>query len=140
MATPFVAGSAALLLQKNGKTASVAKSAKTLFETTSNAVPQSNAASSGSSPALQSLAQAGAGLINVYNALTVKTTLSPGELLLNDTAHFSGVHLLTIRNGGSKIQSYTFEHVPAGTAQTYESVSFTIFYISIARYGWQAGS
>lgn len=121
MATPFIAGSAALLLQKNGRTVSVARGAKTLFQTTSQAIRQTNDNSIGN-PALQSLAQAGAGLINVYNALTVATTLSPGELLLNDTAHLQLVQVLTIRNGGKKTQTYQFEHFPAGTAETYPSV------------------
>lgn len=122
MATPFIAGSAALLFQKNGKTAAVARGAKSLFETTSQAIPQTNTNSTGN-PSLQSLAQAGAGLINVFNALTVKTTISPAELLLNDTAHLNPIHLLTVKNGGAKTQTYSFDHFPAGTADTYASVS-----------------
>jgi len=122
MATPFVAGSAALLLQKNGKSPHVARRARTLFETTALAIPRNK---SENSP-LHSLAQAGAGLINVYNALTLRTTLSPGELLLNDTAHYQPVHRLTLHNNGQKQQSYSIEHYPAATANTIGSVRLVV--------------
>jgi hypothetical protein len=36
------------------------------------------------------LSKAGAGLINVYKAIHSTTVVSPGELILNDTAHFQG--------------------------------------------------
>jgi hypothetical protein len=32
--------------------------------------------------------QQGAGLINVFDAIHSTTIVSPGELILNDTAHF----------------------------------------------------
>ena len=87
MATPFVAGGSALLLQVKGRSAAVALSARALFETTAHVVPSSNNVSS--SP-LQTVAQQGAGLIQVYNALRYSTVVTPGEIILNDTAHFSG--------------------------------------------------
>ncbi|KAF8302531.1 subtilisin-like protein [Clavulina sp. PMI_390] len=90
MATPFVAGSAALLLERYEKTASVAP---------------------------------GAGLINVYDALTTKTLVELGEMLLNDTAHLSngGLQTITVTNLGAESQTYAVEHVPAASAQTYPS-------------------
>lgn len=122
MSSPYVAGSAALLLQKNGKSSDVANGARTLFQTTSVPIPQDK---SSNSP-LQSCAQAGAGLINVYNALTFSTTLSPGELLLNDTSNYRPVHSLTLRNNGKKQQSYLLEHHPAATANTIGPVCLVI--------------
>jgi subtilisin family serine protease len=86
MATPFVAGSAALLLQVKGRHASVARSARSLFESTAKIIPSSNVASN----SLQTAAQQGAGLIQVHNALRYTTVVTPGELILNDTAHFQG--------------------------------------------------
>ena len=85
MATPFVAGSSALLLQVKGRSAAVALSARSLFETTANFVPSSNNVLSGP---LQTVAQQGAGLIQVHNALRYSTIVTPGEIILNDTAHF----------------------------------------------------
>lgn len=87
MATPFVAGVSALLLTAKGKSADVAKGARDLFETTSNRIPSS--LTDGALP--HTLTQAGAGLINAYKALHTTTIVSPGELILNDTAHFKGM-------------------------------------------------
>lgn len=86
MATPFVAGSAALLFQARGKSAAVGRSARTLFETTAQRVPSTHT----DGDPLQTLTQQGAGLINVFNAIHTTTIVSPGELILNDTAHFKG--------------------------------------------------
>jgi len=82
MASPFVAGSAALILSVRGKSA--APDVRTMLETTAKPVLASHNGSS----LLQTAAQQGAGLINVYDALFGNTKVSPGELLLNDTAHF----------------------------------------------------
>jgi hypothetical protein len=85
MATPFVAGGAALLLSAKGKSSSVAGGARTLFETTSTMIPVSK-----NDTGFDTLSKTGAGLINVYKAIHSATLVSPGELILNDTAHFQG--------------------------------------------------
>jgi len=36
------------------------------------------------------LTQQGAGLIDAYATIHPRTLVSPGELILNDTAHFKG--------------------------------------------------
>ncbi|KIM45529.1 hypothetical protein M413DRAFT_442200 [Hebeloma cylindrosporum] len=114
MATPFVAGVSALLLTAKGKTAAVAKGARDLFETTSSRVPSSH--TDGALP--HTLTQAGAGLIDAYKALHTTTIVSPGELILNDTAHFKGFHTFTVKNTGKSAKSYKLSHLPAGTALT----------------------
>jgi hypothetical protein len=92
MATPFVAGSAALLLQKNGKSQAAALGISDLFETTASNI----ASSSEDNSLLQTVSQQGAGLIQVFEALQAQTIVTPGHLTLNDTAYFQGrlVHLL----------------------------------------------
>lgn len=112
MATPFVAGSSALLISVKGKSPSVGRGARTLFETTSQTVPSSHT----DGDPLQTVSQQGAGLINVFNAIHTKTIVSPGELLLNDTAHFNGVQSFTITNNDIIPKLFKISHVPAGTA------------------------
>lgn len=87
MSTAFVAGSSALLLATRGKTTDVANSARNLLESTARKVPSDIR---GAGP-FQTLAQQGAGSINVFDAVSTTTILSPAELILNDTAHFEGV-------------------------------------------------
>lgn len=87
MATPFVAGSAALVLQTRGK--SSVKGIRDLFQSTASPI------SSGTEETdlLQTLAVAGAGLVQVNVAVDAKTLVTPGQLLLNDTAHFNSVYV-----------------------------------------------
>lgn len=86
MATPFMAGSSALLLQVKGKSHSVATGARTLFQATSK--PISSSLTDGDP--FQTVTQQGAGLVQVYDAIHATTLLSRTELILNDTAHFTG--------------------------------------------------
>ncbi|KDR67581.1 hypothetical protein GALMADRAFT_161607 [Galerina marginata CBS 339.88] len=114
MATPFVAGVSALLLNAKGKSPAVAKSARTLFETTASKIPSSFT----DGDPLHTLTQAGAGLIQAFEAVHATTIVSPGELILNDTAHFNGIQTFTVKNTGSSPKKYKLSHSPAGTALT----------------------
>jgi fibrillarin-like rRNA methylase len=87
MATPFVAASSALLISVKGRSQAVTSGARTLFETTAKAVPSTKT----DGDPLQTLTQQGAGLINVFDAIHATTIVSPGELILNDTANFRPV-------------------------------------------------
>lgn len=84
MATPFVAGAAALVLQARGRSAAAVKGMRDLLSATARPV----AAGKEEGALLQTLAQQGAGLIQVDLAIGTKTVVSPTQLLLNDTAHF----------------------------------------------------
>ncbi|KAG9048750.1 hypothetical protein FS837_012113 [Tulasnella sp. UAMH 9824] len=114
MATPFLSGSAALLLEAFGKSKSVYLGARTRFQTTASAVPYSHT----DSDPLQTLAQQGSGLINAYKAVHATTFVTPGELLLNDTAHSKLTHTIWVENKSKEMQTYKISHVPAGTAIT----------------------
>ncbi|KAG8732163.1 hypothetical protein FRC10_001188 [Ceratobasidium sp. 414] len=118
MATPFMAGACALWLQVRGKTAQNAQSARAAFENTAKLVPLSYTDGS----LLETAAHAGAGLIQVYDAIYSKGSMLPAELLLNDTANFKGEHSVTITNGGAEAVTYTLTHVPAGTAPTINGI------------------
>ncbi|KZV93701.1 subtilisin-like protease [Exidia glandulosa HHB12029] len=109
MATPFTAGSAALILQAKGKGS--ARSIRTLLQTTAKTIPSS--LTDAAPP--QTLAQQGAGLINVNDAIHFTTLVTPGELLLNDTAHFKGLHTITVKNTARTRQTFKLSHVPVGT-------------------------
>ncbi|CAE7226259.1 unnamed protein product [Rhizoctonia solani] len=118
MATPFAAGSYALLLQIKGKGADTAKKARAYFQNT--AIPVRQTADNTSQ--IETASHQGAGLINVYDAIKNLGSLTPSELLLNDTANFKGVHTLLVKNGGKKSVTYTLTHVPAGTANTIDGI------------------
>ncbi|KAI0044850.1 subtilisin-like protease [Auriscalpium vulgare] len=114
MATPFIAGSAALLLEAKGRNAGLSRSARDIFQTTAQLVPLDHSKGS----ILETAAHQGAGLVNVYKAIHSETTVSPGELLLNDTANYKGIQSFTVKNTGKFVKAYTLSHVPAGTALT----------------------
>ncbi|CAE6507200.1 unnamed protein product [Rhizoctonia solani] len=117
MATPFVAGAAALLLQILGKNATTAQAVRSIFQNT--AIPTMRTENTSLIP---TAAQQGAGLLNVYNAVKNTGSLLPAELLLNDTAYFKGAHTLVVQNGGTEDVTYIFSHVPAGTINTMSGI------------------
>ncbi|KIY63825.1 subtilisin-like protein [Cylindrobasidium torrendii FP15055 ss-10] len=118
MATPYFAGSSALYLSKSGKDVkSVAKDIAFVFERTANPVE----VTTGADGLVPTTVVAGAGLINVYNALYATTAISPSELLMNDTTHLKDKFTITITNNGAKDQTYKLSHTPAGTAHTVDS-------------------
>lgn len=84
MATPFVAGCAALLFSVQGNSPEVSRAARALFETNAKTVSSTHT----DGDPLQTVTQQGAGLINIYDAIYATTIVTPAELILNDTAHF----------------------------------------------------
>ncbi|OCH84198.1 subtilisin-like protease [Obba rivulosa] len=112
MATPFIAGVSALLFGVKGTSPDVGLGARTLFETTAQRI-SSNVTDG---VPLQTVSVQGAGLVNAFNALTAEVIVSPGELLLNDTAHFKGTQTFTVQNVGTVEKKFNVTHIPAGTA------------------------
>ncbi len=117
MATPFVAGSGALLLEAFGRHKVIYKGARTRFQTTASGVPSSRT----DGDPMQTLSQAGAGLINVHKAVHATSFVSPGELRLNDTAHSTPIHTIFVENFAKTTQIYRITHSPAGTATTIQN-------------------
>lgn len=106
-------------MQAKGTTAAVAKSVRSLLQTTGAVVHSTKM----DETLLQTVAQQGAGLLNVYNAVFYETTVAPAEILLNDTAHWRGEHTITITNSGATEQTFRLSHVPAGTAMALQEGS-----------------
>ncbi|EMD33648.1 hypothetical protein CERSUDRAFT_159874 [Gelatoporia subvermispora B] len=135
MATPFMAGVSALLFGLKGTSPEVGLGARTLFETTAQRI-SSNVTDG---VPLQSVAVQGAGLVNAFNALTAETIVSPGELLLNDTAHFNGTQKFTVKNNGTAAKKFTVSHIPAGTALSLQPVCITLCEVSMTQ-KWPQGT
>ncbi|KAF9050468.1 peptidase [Panaeolus papilionaceus] len=119
MATPFVAGCSALLLQVKGNTEEVALGARTLFETTAKPIGSTK----DDKDPLQTLTQQGSGLINAFDAIYAKTIVSPGQLVLNDTANFKFTQRFTVKNTENTEKTFKLRHSPAGTALTVQENS-----------------
>ncbi|KAF7361610.1 Subtilisin-like protease [Mycena venus] len=114
MSTPFVAGAAALILESLGTTADVGRAVLRILQTTTASVASSHT----DGTPLQTVAQQGAGLIQVDRAISMKTIVEPGQIALNDTEHLKPNHTISITNLGPKAVTYEIHHVPAGTVGT----------------------
>ncbi|KAL0959395.1 hypothetical protein HGRIS_014644 [Hohenbuehelia grisea] len=114
MATPFVAGTAALMLQAKGRNADVESAMRDLFQSTATPALSLNPGRD----LFQTAAQQGAGLLQAHNAVHSKTIVTPAQLLLNDTAHFAPKHTVQIKNTGSQPVTYELSHVAAATVMT----------------------
>jgi len=108
MAAPHAAGSAALLLQSLGKDS--ASRMRKLLTTAAQPLPASH-----NSDSLQTVAQQGSGQLNVWGAASMKTLISPGEILLNDTQYICSDQTISIENNSGSSVTYTLSHTPANT-------------------------
>lgn len=59
---------------------------------------------------LASVAKQGAGLVNVFGALTTATIFSPSQLALNDTVRKLSVYTVSLWNIGNETGVYTLTH------------------------------
>jgi subtilisin family serine protease len=116
----YVAGVAALYLSANGGRTSSGISAREItraLEITSNPLPVSNTDSR-----LNTLAIAGSGLIQAYDAIHTPIKVSKSELLLNDTANFADYQTFDVVNTGNDRLKFTLSHTPAQTAYSFKQV------------------
>ncbi|KAI8842469.1 peptidase S8/S53 domain-containing protein [Chytridium lagenaria] len=63
-----------------------------------------------------SVALQGAGLVDVYSAITSLSTVTPHAFSLNDTEHAHVVHNITVKNNHQRLVTYTIESDGAATA------------------------
>ncbi|SCV72222.1 BQ2448_4916 [Microbotryum intermedium] len=117
MATPFAAGSAALLLSARKSDKLTPEQIRFLFASTANVIPVSRKQSQ---PLTTTLLQGG-GLIQVDQAYAAKSFVSPFELMLNDTAHFNNTQTISITNKNSKAVTYRYVNTPAQVRATYDT-------------------
>ncbi|CAE6445476.1 unnamed protein product [Rhizoctonia solani] len=117
MASPFVAGAAAILLQTHGKNVTTSQAARSIFQNT--AMPVMRTVNTSLVP---TTGQQGAGLLNVYQAVKATGSLLPAEILLNDTGYFQGTHTLVVHNGGRQDITYRLTHLSAGTMNTINGI------------------
>ncbi|KAJ6498979.1 pyrolysin [Mycena sanguinolenta] len=116
MSTPFVAGAAALIFESLGTADDVGMAVMRILQTTAASVASTH--TDGAPP--RTVAQQGAGLIQVDRAINMKTEVEPGQIALNDTDHFKPNHTISITNKGSKAVVYQLQHIPAETISTVE--------------------
>jgi subtilisin family serine protease len=127
MAAPYVAGAAALYLSKHGGRSKsgngIAKKAIESIRASGRNVPwgmepfsdpdvridppNPNPIPKG---AVAPVTHVGSGLLNAFNAVNYRTSISSASISLNDTANFKGTHEIVITNGGSEAVTYEFSH------------------------------
>lgn len=114
MSCPQAAGMLALLRQVRGRMD--LQSINNLFASTSK--PQLFNDGTKFYDKLASVAQQGAGLMQIYDAAFTKTLVQPSGLVFNDTKHFTSTLNFTLSNTGSSSVSYRIGNVPAFTFYT----------------------
>ncbi|KAH7324633.1 minor extracellular protease vpr [Stachybotrys elegans] len=124
MATPYVAGVAALYISQHGGRAvhgkGFAKMLHARIASSGASLPwPGNTADGGEH--LAPTAQVGTGLIDARKVLSYTTQLSFERFELNDTHHFSRYHGVDITNNGDKDVVYTFSVQDAGAFDAFET-------------------
>ncbi|KAJ1555974.1 hypothetical protein HK405_009561 [Cladochytrium tenue] len=112
MATPYVAGSLALLLQARGTSISFTEARAYLQNTAIVANIYDTAL-------INSVVIQGAGLVNIYNAITAETLALPSLFALNDTANTGSSYTLSVTNLHSEDLTYYFSHSGAATVNEF---------------------
>lgn len=105
MATPYVAGTAALLIES---------------DPTIDRASVLNRLQMYAKPGLyqdqqvpDSVARQGAGMVNILYAVQGKAVISPSHLALNDTVHTEQVYSLTLTNHYTTAEEFKLTHLPA---------------------------
>ncbi|GAA5913639.1 uncharacterized protein JCM6883_004034 [Sporobolomyces salmoneus] len=116
MACPFVAGATALILSARASENLTPQQVKSLLMTTSQQTPTAYGGQN-----LVTAVRQGAGLVQVDQAVSRKTLISPSIIQLNDTAYFNASQPLTVTNKGDSPMTYTLSWTNAQGVATYNN-------------------
>ncbi|KAI1859774.1 hypothetical protein JX265_010223 [Neoarthrinium moseri] len=109
MASPYIAGFSALVLEAFGtrsKRADAATYARSRIITSARSIKNPF-----DTDPLASVAQQGAGVVDAVKAIEYVTSAYPPQLYLNDTDHFAPNQEIEVTNAGNAAVSYTISHV-----------------------------
>ncbi|KAJ9103666.1 hypothetical protein QFC19_004241 [Naganishia cerealis] len=121
---PFVSASTALYMAaKGGRANTSPEGIFQALQATANLIPASV-----NDSRINTAAATGAGLLQIYDAIHQPFTLSPTELLLNDTAYFASTQSITIHNTGNSKVKFRLSHTPAVTVYAFEDGSYESAY------------
>lgn len=84
--------------------------AMNIFQSTSTPVKNNN------SDLFATTVKQGAGLVDIYHAITAATMISPSKLSLNDTVRKASSYTVKVYNIGTNTASYKLSHVGAALA------------------------
>ncbi|CAO3565732.1 unnamed protein product [Mortierella alpina] len=115
MATPYVVGCVALYLQGLPTADHSAGAIKTAFQNSARPRKQQKGFDG-----LASVAQQGAGLLNLMDVLSTKSVVTPSRISLNDTVHLNANQQLTITNSGPTAITYKVDIIPAAGLQPFD--------------------
>ncbi|KAG0633843.1 subtilisin-like serine protease [Tuber brumale] len=126
MASPYIAGAAALYMSKFGGRKKLGYAGVLQLKNriiTSGTLVNWNDGAKTDPTRSAPVSKQGAGYVSALKVLTYTTTLSPGKLELNDIANFKPEHTITIQNSGNQEVTYSFTHEVAGTVNTFKQGS-----------------
>ncbi|VUC21929.1 unnamed protein product, partial [Clonostachys rosea] len=117
MASPYIAGVGALFFNAHGGRSALgvggAKLAIDRIMSSGRPVKHNDDSNN-----LASVAKQGAGLIDAAGAILSGSTVSPPQLLLNDTVHFQGSHKVVLTNSNKVSVTYKVVHEAGITVHT----------------------
>ncbi|ORX58332.1 subtilisin-like protein [Hesseltinella vesiculosa] len=120
MASPYVAASAGLYISSLGNTTRNVNrpSPSFILEQLQNSaykVPSVNGQAN-----LDTTIRQGAGLVQVYDSITRKVHISPGQISFNDTASGNNIQTITITNNGPTTVAYTISNNASLSVSPYD--------------------
>ncbi|KAI9267905.1 peptidase S8/S53 domain-containing protein [Phascolomyces articulosus] len=126
MSAPGVAGSVALYLKqfKDAGKDDISKPAYILEQLQNYA---SQVAHTNKNPKIETPFSQGAGLVQVYDALTQAPHVSPGHISFNDTINIEKTHTLKLTNNGDSIVSYQLVNNVSVSIEPYQDTTSYLF-------------